>query len=155
MAILAMLWSCGSSESGDEAGLIALAKELDASHDLTLVNSLKPTMDDLKVIFISEDDAKIANEMVEKQYGELSKMVVNPIHSKAGQTEVITRKGIVGGDLSAVSGGFNRMASKLKEGTAIYEIKYVEPGKTLGMKFSAFIYVNGKWKFFGKLYRAF
>ena len=82
-------------------------------------------------------------------------MSQNPISSKEGQTDVLIRKGVIGGSLEEISGGYGQIQGKFKSGTEIFEIKYVEPGATLGMKYSSFIFVNGHWKFFGKLYRAF
>ncbi len=151
-----VLTSCGGGAYADSSdGVKQLAADLNTTKEMTLLNSLKPTEADCKAIFKDEADANAALEMINAQYEELSNMEENPIHAKDGQTEILVKTGKVGGDLSSVSGGFERIADKLVEGTTIYEIKYVEPGKELGMKFSAFIYVNGAWKFFGKLYRAF
>lgn len=144
-----------STYSEDAEGLTQLAKDLDKAQDMTIVKSLESSLEDCKAIFNNEADAAKAHEMIKAKYEQLSSMPSNPIRSKEGQTEVLAINGKVGGDLSEISGGYGNIQVKLNEGTTIYEIKYVKPGETMGMKFSAFIYVNGGWKFFGKLYRAF
>lgn len=156
LIIASLLVACGGSKySNDSAGLTQLAKDLDATSEMDIVKSLKPSLEDCNAIFNDEADAKTVKEGIDKQYEELEGMSESPISSKDGQTEVLIRKGVVGGDMNEISGGFSRISDKLKEGTEIYEFKYVEPGKSIGMKFAAFVFVNGSWKFFGKMYYAF
>ncbi|WP_314245572.1 MULTISPECIES: hypothetical protein [unclassified Streptomyces] len=51
-------------------------------------------------------------------------------------------------------GGYERVAPYLKPGTTIYQWEYLEPGEALGMAYDGVAYVNGRWVWFPKPWRA-
>ena len=79
----AVLFACGQSGNvdeqeagtsdyaGDNAGLTSLAKDLDASQDMSLLKELEPSLEDCKAIFNDESDAMTAHAMIKKQFAEL------------------------------------------------------------------------------------
>jgi hypothetical protein len=78
---------------------------------------------------------------------------------KKNQTEV-NIDSASGKELREKTGGSNNFANgylsiaeKMSADLTYYTVRFVEPGKTRGMRYDVFTFVNGKWRVFPKPYR--
>lgn len=121
--------------------LTELANRLRGGTDA--LKSLRPSAAQIERIAANADDAKKLSAYVEKMYGSLPPSL--PI--KPEQSEVM-----VTNDLP---GGYANVASRFRPGVAIYAVKFVKPGETLGFALDGFMKVDNAWVMIPKAWRAF
>lgn len=120
-----------------------------------LSRNLKPTPADYQAYF----DAAAA-EQAAKVYGpawEGKKVVISP---NPGQTELVQFKAttdeLKAGAASSreFPGGYKKIAARLNPGITVYAFKFVKPGESSGMSYDGLVFLNGRWIFFPKPWRA-
>lgn len=78
---------------------------------------------------------------------------------KPNQTEILIHLGTTdemkAGTEMNMPGGYKSTSAHYKSGLTFYSINHVEPGKSSGMRFDAFLVLNNRWVFLPKIYRAF
>ena len=124
------------------------------------IKKLMPTMDDCKAIMKAEMDARKLYNYVEKMSSALVKMTESPIKARKGQTAVLVKKVTIGGanmlnEQYEFPGGYKKIFKKMKKGITLYEFKYVEPEMDYGRRYDGLMFINNKWVFVPKMWRAF
>lgn len=147
----------GLNYTNNKAGAKQIAQDLDKAKGNSLLPKLKATLADCQAIMKSKEDAqKLYNysERLHKQYLD-EKMIA----TKSGQTEVLVNVLIPGEDAKSeknrFAGGYIQILDKFTKGISIYTFRYVKPGSTLGMRYDGLTYVNKRWVFIPKMWRAF
>lgn len=119
-----------------------------------MLKNMKPSLEDCKMIMVSEADAKKLSEMAEMMFTQAKASEIAP---KTGQTEILVRsattENLKAGTDKEMPGGYTDKAAKFKEGLRIYGFKFVKPGETIGMAYDGLYYVNNKWIFLPKTWR--
>lgn len=140
----------------NEVKIMALAlKENDAEAQL-LLQQLKANFEDCLAITPDENDAWKLWKYAKITY---SKAGIEAIQAKPGQSEVIIEsensKHLKQGHNDHLPGGYSSVAEKFAADITIYSFRYAHPGAEIGMRFDGLVYVNDKWVFIPKLWRAF
>lgn len=120
------------------------------------IQTLKPTEEDIKAIFNSEEGVKRVSEYVDKMFSSITKGAID-IETRRSETIVlkINSTYLKAGAPHKLPGGYNWIKDEFNELINIYGLKFVEPGKTSGYSLNAFFYVNDHWVCIPKPYRAF
>lgn len=161
--------SCGSKNDassipGTAEGAKQLAQMfLDAKADkITLTKNLKPNLNDCKALFNDADIAAKAYQMYDEAFKELEtqKTPIGPKSSDQTETlitgatsEELKKDTWTGAVYDHFPGGYHKVAPYLNPGLTIYQIKFVKPGESSGMRFDGFVYVNNHWVIFPKMWR--
>lgn len=147
----------GLNYTNNKSGAKQIAQDLDKAKGNSLLPKLKATLADCEVIVRSKKDAqKLYNysERLHKQYTD-QKMV----GAKNGQTEILINVLIPGDEVKSekdrFAGGYIQILDKFTKGIRIYTFRYVKPGNTSGMRYDGLTYVNKRWVFIPKMWRAF
>ena len=121
-----------------------------------LTNQLRPTAADYTAVF----DAPLAQK-VAAMYEPLWASGTLVIAPKEGQTELLIQ-GVPTGEVrqwskgasAILPGGYQGIATSIKDGHTLYAFKFVKPGETMGMAFDGLTFVNGHWCIIPKPWRA-
>ena len=156
-----LLSSCESSSkySNDDAGVKQLAADLrktDSQASAALLATLKPTLEDCKAIVSTEEAAQMILTYADDLYANIPD---GAIKGKESQTEILvlsaSSESLLDKTDKNLAGGYQINDIPYNKGLKVYQFAYVEPGKTSGMRFDGLIYVNNKWVFVPKFWRAF
>lgn len=104
----------------------------------------KKTFGDEAGAKLSADYAKRVGD-VETKLPELFASVI-----AKGQTNIVAGRYETAGDANA-TGLQNTALAAMKEKTALYSVRFIEPGKDAGMHVWSFAHVDGSFRFIGKL----
>lgn len=145
-----------SKFSGDNSGAQDLVNQFvqpNADH-AALTRQLKPTKEDYRAIFATEEMAAKA----ESTYAEVWNSPDAVIKPKPGQTtykvaSVSTDNIKKGVGLDAFPGGYKDAGALFKPGLDLYKFDFLAPGEERGMAYDALVYVNGHWRFLPKPWR--
>ncbi len=143
-------------QAGDQAALMKLAADvIPTTADLKAVLKEGAATDDFLGKFAAKD-LKADDPMIGSLAGGLFK-------PEKGQTEVKVHAATTE-DLVAYAkgtpafeefpGGMQRFAALVKPKVTWYVVELLEPGKDLGMKFTAFVHAGGRFVFVAKPWRA-
>lgn len=159
-----MLGACGGDEpapeavDGTEAGarqvLNGLLQATSNEEGVERTLALRATSEDYAALF----EEPLATDLEEMHAGMWAqKRAVAP---KEGQTELLlwsaTSEDLQNetGDAKEFPNGYKRAAKLLKPGITWYRFKFVKPGERIGMAFDGLAFVNGRWVFTPKPWRA-
>ncbi|HEX8493766.1 MAG TPA: hypothetical protein VF658_13060 [Pyrinomonadaceae bacterium] len=145
-----------SKFSGDNSGAQDLVNQFvqpNADH-AALTRQLKPTKEDYRAIFATEEMAAKA----ESTYAEVWNSPDAVIKPKPGQTSYkvtsVSTDNIKNGvGLDAFPGGYKDAGALFKPGLDLYKFDFLAPGEERGMAYDALVYVNGHWRFIPKPWR--
>lgn len=136
-------------------GVRQIANALDGAN-ATVLKSFEASLDDCKALMKGEGDAQKLYAYSQKLFRNI---LAGAVKSKAGQTEILVFALTTGSNESSekdrFAGGYVNNLGKFNDGITMYTFKYVEPGNTSGMRFDGLTYVNNKWVFIPKMWRAF
>ncbi len=142
-----------ASGRGAEAVLAEFLKP-NADH-AALSKRLRPTRNDYLAVFEPEF-AKKAEALYTPAW-DSGQLVIAP---KPGQTRLelysATTQDLKAWTPNAAQnfpGGYQKVASKFRDGLTIYSFEFLEPGKPYGMSYTGLVYVNGSWRIFPKPWR--
>lgn len=153
-----------NQRSGDESLLpqeievktIALALRENDQEAQNLLNKLKANYDDCLAITNNENDAWQLWKYAKITYSQAN---ITAIQAKPGQTEISIESAntnhLKQGYYNKLPGGYSSTSEKFQDNLMIYAFRYIVPGADLGMRFDGFVYVNKKWVFIPKMWRAF
>lgn len=139
----------GTSQGLQE--MMRYVTSLNRKEQSIFTNSLRPSLEDFKAVFLNENFAK-------KEYAYHKRLLrsvyvtVKPL--LAEQTETVIWKTSAGelktytGQAIYFPGGYKEIADELNPDLTYYRLKFVEPGRQTGSGFDMFVYVNEKWLFF-------
>ncbi|MGJ8725804.1 MAG: hypothetical protein ACSHYB_14685 [Roseibacillus sp.] len=137
-----------------EEGLKKLAKDL--NHNGELLRELLPTNEECALIGAGPVDAELIEAYVETLKEELP---AEGIGGNDSQTEVLVGSGTTdamkAGTEMEMAGGYSQEAEHFGPALTLWKVSYVEPGEDSGMRFDAFIHLNGRWVLVPKVWRAF
>ena len=139
----------GTSEGLQE--MMRYVVSLNRKEQNIFTNSLRPSLEDFKAVFLNENFAK-KEYLYHKRLLRSVYVIIKPL--LAEQTETIIWKTNVEelklytGQAIYFPGGYKEIAEELNPSLAYYRLKFVEPGRQTGSGFDMFVYVNGKWLFF-------
>ncbi|HEX7997220.1 MAG TPA: hypothetical protein VF528_02290 [Pyrinomonadaceae bacterium] len=119
-----------------------------------LTRQLKPSKEDYKAIFATEEMASKAETTYESVWSSPD-AVIKP---KPGQTQfnvssVSTENIKQGVGMGDFPGGYKDAGDLFKPGLTLYKFEFKEPGAENGMAYDALVYVNGHWRFLPKPWR--
>ncbi|MEI6765872.1 MAG: hypothetical protein WCM76_09545 [Bacteroidota bacterium] len=126
-----------------------------------LTNSLKPTIEDAKAIFIKAEDAEIAFKYATKTFKKINKKgdFIKPKDSVQQNFVILsaTAKELKEntGNAKEFTGGMLKIAPKLKDDISFFERKFVKKSPKDGMNFNGLTFVNNHWVMFFKLWKPF
>ena len=138
-----------------EAAKTTVTEILNNQHNTEeLTSTLQPTTEDLATVFEADFAEKADTVYASAWGGGVMKIIAKP-----GQTELLISSA-TSEDLKAWNdkasefpGGYQRIASKFKDGITIYRFKFVKPSESLGMAYDGLIHVNGQWRWMPKPWR--
>lgn len=125
--------------------------------DNKVLQSMKPTKEDVEYLFQNDEDVALVLDYIEKTYARLPKsgFVVGEkrkeilIHQR--NTDVLKTERD-----ENFPDQYYEMADKFHRGRTIYAVEFTESGKEFGkLPLNLFVYHNEKWVFFPRVYRAF
>lgn len=160
LGFLLIFSACGKSAGTASDGVEGLRSAMkafmgvDKAKAAELSRQFKPTEADCVAILGDTLGKKVSAE-IEKIWND-DTMVIS---FRESQTEIIIHaakgKDLAAktGEWSKFAGGYVSMGDKLAPETTFYTVRFVEPGKTSGMRYDLFAFVNGKWCVFPKIYR--
>jgi hypothetical protein len=119
----------------------------------TLTLALKPTEAACQKL--------LEGEMASRAFQVYSQLFADPkmvLAPRPGQTEILLRK--ISTDefrsgsekATAFPGGYRRIAASLNPGFTIYQLSFVKPGETSGMRFDGLVKIDGSWYAFPKVW---
>lgn len=149
-------FSQNNIETQEVSELRKIADQLRGDDDTELLNALKPSKEDLSVIFQDQEAQLLVATYIKRIYARLPIDAVKP---KEHQTALLVLS-VNSDDLKAqkqhdMPGGYNWIKDRFNSGITIYGVKFVEPGNTIGYSLNSFYYVNNHWVCIPKVYRAF
>lgn len=161
LLLMVVLSSCrvqkGVNYPNTKTGVRKIANALNKTDDNALVKRFRATLEDCQAIMKSGEDAKKLYDYSEGLYGKLPDSKL--ISVKKSQTEVLVSILVPGNDAKSekdrFAGGYIKILDKFKEGISIYTFRYVRPGRSSGMRYDGLTYINKKWVFIPKMWRAF
>jgi len=128
--------------------------EPDANY-VALSRSLRPTPADYEAVFQPEFGTRAA--LAYERAWDSGQMIITP--NNPARTEVrlfsATREELRSrtGMAAKFAEGWKKVAPHLRPSVKIYQIDFIEPGKTEGMKYDGIVNVNGNWRIFPKPWR--
>jgi len=120
-----------------------------------LTLALRPSRKDIFTYF-KKDAAQIALEYYRNVWINMNR----GIRPRYGQNRILIAKTTVKelrsgtGNSSLFPGGYKKIAHQLNEGFTIYRFKFVRNNSKFGMMVDGLVFVNGRWVFFPKPWRA-
>ena len=155
--------SCSIKYSGTKGGLSKLFDDITSAHfkknwkgKAAMTKATLPTLSDLKMVFTEEGFkrfkmAKFRRDLrrfagTPKNLARLYR--IRATHSDYYINRATTRQLVFG--KHNLPGGMTRVARYLRRGLTWYRFKFVRPGKTLGMAYTAFTFIGGRWIFLPK-----
>ena len=119
--------------------------------------SMKPTKEDVAYLFQEESDVELVTSYIDRTYARLPKTGVL-VGEKRTEILVYERNT----DVLKTERDENfpdqyyDMADKFNRSRVIYAVEFAEPGEVYGrLPMNIFVYSNGRWVFFPRVYRAF
>jgi len=153
---LVVTWKA-AHKAGDTATLGKLAFDMiPTTADLKSVLKEGPATDDFLGKFAAKD-LKADDPMIMSLAGGLFKPTSDgqtEVAVTAASTEEIVAYEKGGPAFAEFPGGMQRFAPLSKPKLTWYVVELLEPGKDLGMKFTAFVHVGGRFVFVAKPWRA-
>ena len=139
-----------------EAAKAVLSEFLNPNADHAVLSKrLRPNKEDYLAVF--EPEFARTAEATYTPAWDGGQMVIAP---KRGQTQVLLYRATTedikkwtGNASQHFPGGYQRVASKFKDGLTIYSFEFAEPGATQGVAFDGLVNVNGSWRIFPKPWR--
>ncbi|EAY29791.1 hypothetical protein [Microscilla marina] len=147
----------GLNYANTKTGVGQIAEDINKAKNNALVIRLKATLADCQAIMKTKADAQKLYEYSES----LHKKYANEkmIKAKDGQTDVLVSVLILGNESKSekdrFARGYIQILDKFTRGIRIYTFRYVRPGSSSGMRYDGLTYVNNKWVFIPKMWRAF
>jgi hypothetical protein len=134
-------------------GLTALVSDLRAHHDRDLARSL--ALPDPRAWFTAEfggpqPGGQLAAEL-QKQVGDLGELVdaLDKFTAK-GNTEIHVER-FAKADDPLATGLQSKALKEARQPLVLYSVRFTPPGSTLGTHLSSFAYVDGQWRFLGRM----
>jgi hypothetical protein len=120
-----------------------------------LTRALKPTAAEYAAVFEGDNATKAATAY-EKLWNDPRAVIgADPANTELLVWSATTDELKSGtGEANHFPGGYKQVAQHLKSGLTMYRWKFVKPGEKLGMAYDGLVYVNGRWTWFPKPWRA-
>ena len=140
----------------EEAAKAVVSEFLKPNSDhAALSKRLRPTKEDYLAVFDPEFAKRAETTYTPAWDG--GHLVIAP---KPGQTQLLLYRATtedlkkwVGNASQHFPGGYQRVASKFKDGLTFYSFEFAEPGTTQGLAYDGLVHVNGNWRIFPKPWR--
>lgn len=142
------------------AGATAIIKAMRADASGKVFFAMEPTLAQYEKVFADKAMAKAYHDKNKEQWSKFKAGGKLPIPIKPAQTELkvleATTEDFVAKNerAKAFPGGYSTAATAFQPKLTAYGVKFLEPGKTLGFSLNAFYYLDGKWIFIPKPWRA-
>lgn len=142
---------------GTEAGARALLSQFlpgSSANTSAAMKRLRPTAADYRAVYQEPLAARL--EEAHKPLWESGEV----IRGKSDQTELTLvfakTDDLMDGQpvLREFPGGYSKVVDKMRRGVPIVRFKFTRPGNTQGMAFEGLVYVNGRWLFMPRPWRA-
>ncbi len=139
-----------------EVKIIALALTENDEEAKKLLYDLRANYDDCLKIVVEEADAWKLWKYAKILY---HKAGIESIQAKPEQSEIIIQSAntshLKQGSTDKLPEGYSSMADKFQDDLTIYSFRYAPPGGEVGMRFDGLLYINDKWVFIPKMWKAF
>lgn len=121
-----------------------------------LSKQLRPSKSDYEAFFKSDLVTKAASLYDPAWEG--GQMVIVPGNAERTEVKIYSLKSdeVINWTKTAetnFAGGWKKIAPHIKSGVKIYEVKFVKPGETTGMRYDGVVNINGNWRIFPKPWR--
>ncbi len=147
----------GKFPDTDEGAAIFFKEFVKSGADhAALSKQLRPSKSDYEAFFKSDLATKAAS--VYDPAWEGGQMVIVPGNAERTEVKIYSLKSdeVINWTKTAemnFAGGWKKIAPHIKPGMKIYEVKFVKPGETTGMRYDGVVNINGNWRIFPKPWR--